>query len=48
MTAQCLLAAMGHVPDSDEDEAKAMVGAIVLAEGLHELRLIRRLLTPKT
>lgn len=34
-------------PQTDDEEAKAMVGALALAEGLLELRQIRMLLTPK-
>jgi hypothetical protein len=31
----------------ETEQARALVGALLLVEGLHELRNIRRLLTPK-
>jgi hypothetical protein len=44
----CLLAALGHEPsESDNDEARAYAGALLLLEGLNELRNIRRSLSPK-
>jgi hypothetical protein len=33
--------------ESDPERARAYVGATILADAIHELRLIRRLLTPK-
>jgi hypothetical protein len=33
--------------ETDAAEARATTGAILLAEALHELRNVRRLLTPK-
>lgn len=32
--------------ESELQEAQQLTGAILVAEGLHELRLIRKLLTP--
>lgn len=44
--ASCLLAALGYAEsDDDVEEAKAFTGALYLAEGLHDLSLIRQRLT---
>lgn len=44
--AELLLAALGYDPDiDDEQHARAVAGAMTLAEGLHDLRLIRMALT---
>jgi hypothetical protein len=45
--AECLLAALGTKEEDDDNEqhAHAYVGALLLAEGLIELRTIRKALT---
>lgn len=48
VAAACLLAAFGAEDfESDAAEARAYVGAILVAEAVHELKNVRRLLTPK-
>ena len=41
-----LLAAFGTMPETELELARAEAGAQLLAEGLHELILIRKLLSP--
>jgi hypothetical protein len=46
VAATCLLAAFGHRPDkSDEREAEAYAGILLLLDALIELRNIRKALT---
>lgn len=46
VAATCLLAAFGDEGRETESEtARALTGALLLAEGLHDLGLIRRALT---
>lgn len=33
--------------EDDSEHARAYAGALMIAEGIHELRLIRKLLTPR-
>lgn len=46
LAAECLLAMQGRIPDEDDDDvtdtARAYVGAIMVAEGLAELKQLRR------
>jgi len=43
VAAACLLAAMGHRPsESDIEESRAFAGALLLAEAIQDLRLIRK------
>lgn len=46
VTADCLLALVPGADDADYDDyVRRFVGALVVAEALHELRLIRKALT---
>jgi hypothetical protein len=48
MRAACLLAAIGTQDlETDAELARAHAGALLIAEAMHELTLIRKLLTPK-
>jgi hypothetical protein len=47
VAATCLFAAFGGEDrESDQEQARAMAGALILVEGLRELERIRKLLTP--
>lgn len=43
--APCLLAAFGQEHDDDAQDSRAFVGAMMLAETMQDLRLIRQALT---
>ena len=46
--AQCLLAMFGNESqDTDPEFVRAFTGATLLAEAMHDVRQIKRLLTPK-
>lgn len=48
IAAECLRSfVLSTGDDDDTDFARALAGAALIAEGLHELRNIRRLLTPR-
>lgn len=47
VAAECVLTALGReVYESESEEVRAYVGAMLLVEAVGELRNIRRLLTP--
>lgn len=46
--AACILAALGNdTHETEPEHIRAMTGAVLMAEGLHTLKQIQRLLTPK-
>lgn len=48
MWAECLLAMLGNESQGTDAEAvRALTGASLLAETMHDVRQIKRLLTPK-
>jgi hypothetical protein len=47
LASACLLAALGTQPESDNETARAYVGALIMVEAADDLRVIRKLLTPK-
>jgi hypothetical protein len=47
VAADCVLATFGYELTDDDDTARAYTGAILLLEALAEIKVIRKMLTPK-